>query len=346
MELTLEDFKNIKEIHIIKQDITNKKYGSMILTIGNTCQYNCSYCVPSLKSGTVPHISINVYKDFISWFKNKFVDIKNIDYVVLCLIGGEPTIYPYFEELVSFIRNTIGNDEKMFFTMQSNGAKSKSFFSNIEKYFTQIQFTYHPEFANDNKFINNCLLLHDTHKLKIKVSIAIPSNEEHFKKSVNMLKTLREYGLINVNFKVLYENDFRTLQKYSEEQKQIMNYFIVKNHNDPKLNHKIIFKDGTEKIIHSQYMPFHNLNHYSGWLCNAGVYNLHVHHNGTVTRCSGNQKFNTDKEKIGSIFNIESLKYFETSKPDICNIKSCVGYMEQACKKIRLETTPDYPLIF
>lgn len=344
MDITLEDFKNIKEISVARHENNNYTYGSMIITLGNTCQFDCSYCMPVLKNGTISHAPIDVYKNFLEWVKNKFIDVKNIDYMVLCLIGGEPTIYPNFEELVSSIRDIIGNDDKLFLTMQSNGGKPKTFFSKIEKYFTQIQFTYHPEFSNDNKFIDNCLLLHNIHEGKIKVSIAAPSNDEYFKKSVNMLKILRNNGLINVNFKILYENDFRTPQNYSDEQKQIMDNFIVKNHKDQSLRHKIIFKDETEKNVHSQYMPLHDLNHYTGWLCNAGKYNLHVHHDGLVTRCSGSHKFITPKDKQGTIYNIDSLKIFENYEPDICNVKSCVGYMEQACKKIRIETTPDYPV--
>ena len=58
--------------------------------LGNYCNYKCSYCVPSLNSGSNKYHDVNVVLD----------TLKKLPPCMVRFSGGEPTLHPDFERII------------------------------------------------------------------------------------------------------------------------------------------------------------------------------------------------------------------------------------------------------
>jgi MoaA/NifB/PqqE/SkfB family radical SAM enzyme len=109
-------------------------------TLGNFCVYKCSYCPAFLHDGSVPFHSV----DLVLSTLNKLP--KN---TIVTLLGGEPTYHPDFEQI------SLEKPNHIRLSMVTNGAKPLSFWQKIAPNMSIIAFTFHPEFANVDRFIEN-----------------------------------------------------------------------------------------------------------------------------------------------------------------------------------------------
>jgi organic radical activating enzyme len=108
--------------------------------INNICPNACSYCPSNLHNGTNHNYDWNRAKQF-------FIKLFEKHPKVHCAIsGGEPSVSPFFPELVKMFRqnnSTIG--------ITSNAAKPVAYWEEIAPDLQYICFSWHPEFV-DKKF--------------------------------------------------------------------------------------------------------------------------------------------------------------------------------------------------
>jgi len=115
--------------------------------IGRRCNYDCTYC-PAMRHDT----SSNFHKldelhntfQFIKKWTNIYNSNRTIDPEVtnINFTGGEPTINPYFWDLLDLIKNT---DENYRLSLTTNGTWGVDKRQKILDYFSGVVISYHPE---------------------------------------------------------------------------------------------------------------------------------------------------------------------------------------------------------
>lgn len=168
--------------------------------VGNFCVYKCSYCPVFFHSGSVPYHSI----DLILPMFNKLPENS-----IVTLLGGEPTYHPDFERIV------LEKPSHIRISMVSNGAKPLAFWQSMAPHMNIVAFTFHPEFANVDRFIENALEVSKHVKDFRSFLMIMPDKWDY---CVEVYNKLTDAGL-TVLPKLIFEGFGSNLDpKYTEEQ--------------------------------------------------------------------------------------------------------------------------------
>lgn len=182
------------------------------------CNYKCSYCYAR---------NPKFYKDgwlrLPSWEHQETI----ISAISKCklpmnigLLGGEPTLYPRFYELLDKLYNSCGYNEKYnvpnYIYIVTNGSQTKDWFKSLKQYKDMsFLFSYHPEFADITKFIDNVKIARDK-GFGVKVNILLHPSKK-YKENVEKayLKCIEENFKVHPHF--LYQEDAYNLWKYDND---------------------------------------------------------------------------------------------------------------------------------
>ena len=75
-------------------------------TLGNTCNYNCSYCLPVLHDNSFPWIDLDESIKFIDRLHEHYGNMGMKNYIWK-FGGGEPTLYKHFADLCEYINSCL-----------------------------------------------------------------------------------------------------------------------------------------------------------------------------------------------------------------------------------------------
>lgn len=123
--------------------------GVAYLAISYVCNQKCSFCPCSKEEKKYPYMSIETIKETI----NNMIDNVGISSIVLS--GGEPTLHPYFIEILEFL-----NKKNLSITVLTNAEKfsNKEFVNEIEKSISidrlTIVTTIHSEKKEEHERVN------------------------------------------------------------------------------------------------------------------------------------------------------------------------------------------------
>jgi organic radical activating enzyme len=130
--------------------------------LGRKCNYNCSYCWPSVHSNTEDFLS---YKKIISAIDFFISEWSNGKVIRWNFGGGEPTIHEKFLDIIKFLKN-----KKQWVLVTTNGSRSTTFWKEAVKYINSINMSAH--FAsmdlyknNEKRFIENCRVILQHHDI-------------------------------------------------------------------------------------------------------------------------------------------------------------------------------------
>jgi hypothetical protein len=130
--------------------------------IGRKCNYNCSYCWPSVHSNT-----------------EKFPDFEDVIRTIDMIIdnwsegeeirwnfgGGEPTMHPKFLEIIKYLKS-----KNQWVLVTTNGSRSTKFWKEAVQYVNSINMSAHFESmdlynGNEERFIENCKIIMEHHEI-------------------------------------------------------------------------------------------------------------------------------------------------------------------------------------
>ena len=202
--------------------------------ISRRCNYDCSYCWPSVHNNTDEHFSKEVAFEtsdrIIEWAKGNEVRFN--------FGGGEPTLVPYFIEWMKYLK------EKNQWTMvTTNGSMSNGFWKKCVKYLNSINMSAHfdsmASFPNrKERFLRNIEIIMDYHDkvdddhwLEIKLMTPPKKLDEalNFKKQIEELGRLHKPGANDRMKGVCSLVPIRSIEDSSElvEYKpEELNYFV------------------------------------------------------------------------------------------------------------------------
>jgi MoaA/NifB/PqqE/SkfB family radical SAM enzyme len=278
--------------------------------LGNTCNFECSYCPDDLHSGSVKWPEIEQIKQFMTRVAEQVAPRK----VYYELTGGEVTLYKHFTEICQHA-TALGAKVGLI----SNGSRTLRWWEDNKQYFDHVCLSFHPEFADAEHFVQVVKLLNNDVRTHVNIMMS-PEKFDFCYAIANKVKTL---GNISMALQPLIHDFGDTLFDYDDFQKKIFDKqheLIVKHIKYTKSFDyyrgamKMVKIDGTEVVSSAHRFISQKTNDWSGWKCYSGAEQIVVDLSGDVFRgwCKVGGK-------IGNIF-----ENFEVTKtPVICNKTMC-----------------------
>lgn len=294
--------------------ITNENLDCCILTlfIHNVCNYSCSYCSDYHRSGSHrwPE-DWTPYTDLIGKLKQRN---KNVYVEVL---GGEPTVWPKFQEFVDHI-----SDERVFVEYATNASRTINYWQKFKTQRAFVFLSWHHEFADDDHFYKVAEIMQ--HKASVSVPLMIvPDNFERAKKLHARLNDLEiectpKFTRTTINGTNYFE--------YTPEQRewiQTSRFNRMKPFGIDWLVPQTLHFDG--KPIKFMEVLDKGLHRFKGFTCTAGIKRLTVDPNGNIKRCT--------KNVGGLLGNIITGDYTLPDDPIICDYSACPCKLDAIVEK-------------
>jgi organic radical activating enzyme len=197
----------ITEVKTVNSVRTSYDLPKQILwDIGRRCNYDCSYCWPSVHNTTDPHKNFDDLKFTADYCIDRWADGKKINWY---FGGGEPTLNPDFEPFVDYL-----SSRGQWIMLVTNGSQGPSYWTkNADNYDTLI-FSAHFEFMKPELFAKNFskvveVISNKPKKLSTFVVklMTKPGEVEHSKSFVDKLKMESNYSMLpqNIKDKIMFD---------------------------------------------------------------------------------------------------------------------------------------------
>lgn len=299
---------------IIAKLVTGLQYNTVEWMLGNTCNYDCSFCPAEFKSGDKKYLDIDVYIDTCKRLIHQSGDNK----VWFKLTGGEPTLYPKLIELLKFIKST-GN----FTHIITNGSRTLRYWEELKESncIDIIAVSVHPEQkANVNHIIDVINVFKDTETIVTANVTCVP---EYFDVAVKAFYKIYTSCPTMVNLQQI--NDKFGMSKYSEHQQNILLAHSIKF--SPSFNTKpkssipekyayntskmtFVYNDGTTKTDYAINFIKRREDNFNGYACDAGKKFIRIAHD-RIQRavCGEGEKWSIFDETLFALDSVECTRF-------------------------------------
>lgn len=270
-------FSEVKKIPYDKDSI--KIYWSM----GSACNYKCSYCFQKSIKRTMPSRSkkeINNLVKNIKTLKNKKITID--------LVGGEPTIFPYYEEIVLQLEKL---NNVVSIQTETNLSKDLKYFKRIINNMTNkeklvFSASYHHEYSNFDEFMEKIIFLS---KCNVGVRVTVMSHPSKFKEIKFIYEKVKSLIIndVPINFAVVLDCGIPDSRYKEEDLKWIekANIRIGENLKKEKENISIKYlendKVNTVKTT-SRNSITKGLNTFKNMKCMSGIEMIRIREDGEI----------------------------------------------------------------
>lgn len=302
-------------------------------SLGNFCNYSCSYCWPAVHAGTHPFRNFNFYSLFIDDLKDEIYK-RHFNSLSILFTGGEPTAYKFLPKV---IKNFCNDDRRIKnnLLLNTNLSPALSWWDKFLKISNKanarfIVASFHHEFADTDLFIKKAAYLKEK-GVGVIIRKVVKPTEQDINYCIDLFHQFEKEGLYfemkpylhnapqkkgSTTFvgKKIHEGFtdemFSRLEETQKSSKYISDAELIKI--------SLFDSDGTEKNIDSEMGLFYgNGLNFNGWNCSAGFNHLSISHDGNIQRCFDIK----NKEAIlGNIYE-GTFKLHDTPTP--CPVTSC-----------------------
>lgn len=298
-------------IKIEHQNPNNNDWFVVNWCLGNTCNFECSYCPDGLHDGSRKWPELDTLKAFISRIKAHYAPKK----MFFEFTGGEVTMYRHFIELAEFCHEM---DVKIGFI--SNGSRTLRWWKENKHLFDHVCLSFHPEEGDEDHFIQVVNEVKDT----IMTHVNIMMSPDQFDRCYAIARRFKALDNISIALQPLIHDFGEIVYDYTPEQKQVLENqyeLIVKHIKWTKKPHHYrgamnkIYEDGTKSASSAHRFISTKTNNWAGWKCYAGVEQLIVDMDGSIHRgwC-----------KVGgAIGNIHDTELNLPTEPVLCDKTMC-----------------------
>jgi MoaA/NifB/PqqE/SkfB family radical SAM enzyme len=306
------------------------KVGYVDWRLGNTCNYQCSYCPPYENSGSFPWIdietNIKTQNIIIEGYKSMGKSTS------FAYTGGEPTVYKHFSELLEN-----GKKQGAFNWVYTNGSRTVRYWNDIKDVLDMACISYHAEYDKGDHIIE----VVEAIKKDVFLSVNVVMHPLQLDKCFNFLDKFKaahpEVTLDTKIVRVLHGDPLHP--DYTPENvervlayKQTLNTRPRQTVNKPFLGKSVTMKltePGQEpRLISCQeeiLKGLNGFNDFNDWECYIGVESLMIDFDGKVYK-----GYCQMDGSIGTIPNFEVPK-----EPVICHYgdKRCTCNLDFATTK-------------
>ena len=294
--------------------ITSENLDCCIVTlfIHNVCNYSCSYCSDFHRDGSqrwptdwAPYIKlIEELKE-----RNKYLYVE--------VLGGEPTVWPKFQDFV----DTISSDN-VFVEYSTNASRTLRYWEKFRSQRAFVFLSWHYEEADDDHFYKVAEIMQ--HKASVSIPLMIlPNNFERAKVLFERLKGLKVEITPKFVRKSIHGTEYF---KYTDEQREWItsnNYFNMKDFGLDWTFPRNLHFDG-EPMAFMKVLD-KELHLFKGFTCTAGMKRLMVEPDGNILRCT--------KRVGGSLGNLLTGEYTLPDKPIVCDYTACPCKLDAIVEK-------------
>jgi len=336
-----------------------------ILTItwdlGKRCNYDCSYCSPTVHDWTSPHMPLDTARDFLA--KVDAWALDNEKTVKWNFTGGEPYLNPEINSILSATRNTKSCDEIISIT--TNGSMPLELYQNSMSSVTNLAVSLH--FDRTSKEIEKTL--EKIIELNIKnpdkfITVQVMMYPGKFDYILSIVKQLETNNVKHIYRRIrpftgdLYSNLFGTQDKrttlktkvdidtHHQQRSELKSYLHnnllriydsgeyyseeeldwLKN-NIPEVrwqNIGVWDKNKNYSELNTDELVSNNLHQFKDWTCYVGVDSAYIDSTGDIYRGSC-----TNGGSIGSIRNFIGF----CNTPTVCGYKLCISNQDLVVRK-------------
>ena len=254
--------------------------------LGNTCNFDCSFCTPEFKDGTRRYLEYSTYIKLI----NNLIEADPSKKIWFQINGGEPTLYPKLIELLTYIKAKGG-----YTSMFSNGSRTTRWWKELANLnlLDRLYLSYHPEQDKSTDHIievNNIMQVTNT---LVTIFVTTQSDSVLFQKAVDSQNEIYAKALSISSLKPITILGVNTLQPYTPEQLEIIqkNLYVrskgwqtisarksVYLKTVPFYNSDvtITYSNQTTKTESAQFFIESNETNFKDWECDIGINTLFI----------------------------------------------------------------------
>lgn len=277
--------------------------------INNICTNHCDYCPSDLHEGKNHHYDWSHAERFSRFIIEKHKNVR------LTIGGGEPTLSPWFKDLVQlFYENGCATG------VTTNGARTVRYYQDIAKYMSHVVFSHHPSYTDD-ELLTKALSISNI----CKTYMAVMFDSRYFDQALEFYQKISDHKLISAKAVRIHARNKDKTQghTYTPDQLSILENLqpIIAKH-IPKVKFSDdyrgfgIYENGVGEEIFSQRIINSHKTNFIGWECDIGLESLFVEYNGVIRR--GNC---ITSQIIGQIQNFENINW--PTQPMICRQNFC-----------------------
>lgn len=265
--------------------------------LGKRCNYNCTYCPPSIHDFTSPHTDLSILERTV----DKLCEIGKP--IRISLTGGEPTVHPYIENLLEYFKFK----GISWVNLTSNGSRPSRWYLQNEFFFNHLIFSLHFE-ENWQRVVKNINEYYDETERDFFVNVM--AHHKYMKEVKDVVKSFDDKGIKYTVRRIRWtEGDHNVFDDLKYEGADLR--WILDHEATVKPNVKI----NNMKLMHANDIIKQHLNRYKGWECNAGLESLMINWDGEVHRATCRVG--------GSLGNIYNGTFTIPTEPIICTRDWC-----------------------
>jgi MoaA/NifB/PqqE/SkfB family radical SAM enzyme len=250
-------------------------------SLGNLCNYTCTYCPPNTHSGSHPFVPTEQILEF-SRRVNAHYKEKLGREICFLYTGGEVTLSDEFIPLIkaqSEAGNRIG--------ISTNGSRPVKYWKEARNYLDYVSISYHSDHTNIDHFIR----VINTIKNDVQTHVNIMVKPEYFDRCIDAAYQVhQETSEITLDVQIVLE-DFQRPYYYTDEQRQKIlmanqdinsQLKLVRERKPFRGLMKLRYEDKSAELIKAGEILIKRLNSWKGWQCNVGIEELVINMHGDV----------------------------------------------------------------
>ena len=333
--------------------------------LGKRCNYDCSYCSPSIHDWTSPHHSIKTVNGFIQQV-DTWVKSQNKTFT-MSITGGEPFVHPNILEILKTIRQAETFKDQL--VVITNGSVPLELYKKSFEHVTHLTISLHLERSDveTQATLEKAIALHQefpNHWINVQVmclpgkfefveSTVIPLLESNgvkftlrrirpwLNEAVDEWQTVSKRQILKTEYTLEQQTQMKDAEKhrldtrltavYSSENFYTTDELTWLQDRVPKTtwqNIGIWDEDLAYCEVNSDLMVSNNRNQFAGWTCFAGVDSFQIDFDGLLYRgvCHND----------GPIGHISQQINFSNA-PTTCKKQWCTSNVDQTVRKAQPE---------
>jgi len=281
--------------------------------LGKRCNYDCSYCPSEIHDNSSPHTDIEILKSAV----DKLVTLGKP--IRLSFTGGEPTVHPKFQELITYCRFKGVH----WISVTTNGTLPYDFYRilpvNQYVFSLHLEYDWQRVYSTMSKIADRTnlrliaqIMCHHDHMLSARTLFARCLNDK-------IPSTLRRIRWTEGNHDLFDDMRYHPddLNWIKDQEATVEKNTVVWLNNEHAQLH-----------YHANDMIKNHQNKFNGWTCNAGIESLMINWDGVVHRATCRVG--------GSLGNIYEGSFVAPSEPVTCDRNFCTCAADIPLTKFKL----------
>lgn len=311
-------------------------------SIGNTCNYACTYCNDFCYDGSDPWPEVDdaillVEKIIEHYGKNGLGKT-----ILWNILGGEPTVWKDFEKFFKALKQI---DPSGLVRIQTNGSRSLAWWERNAQYVDDVIISYHSESADYKHIAEVSRIIHQANRKKCNIQICL--YPPLMDKAIAASEYLSKYAYADSLHAKVLKKTLSDTETFVYDEKDLNKIHQFVSFGQPstlvkddviKINEKFFYTtyfvdaDGNNSNQMDEYYLMSNgLNTWKDWHCYIGIDTLSISSEGNIRASSGCDRKNIICNWIDD--GVENINW--PSQPIICRWDFCSCGNDISAKKVK-----------